>query len=212
LEFIKEFFEQIDGFFFSLQLNVFQMNVQEDQRLFQLVKQNSEDAFRKIYEKYWDQLYKIAFQKTGCKEDAGDIVQELFLDIWRKRSDITIEGSLASYLFTALKNKCINFLISKNNLRNKIQLIKANRPQLSNNVEEYTASNELKKVIVTEVENMPHKMQLVFTLSRNHDLPSNKIANLLSLSDQTVRNQISKAIKRLKQRLTNYKEDPGINL
>src|SRR5215470_16711891 len=68
-----------------------------------LTANDEQSAFRIIYERYWESLYRKAVARLGDTENAQDAVQEVFISLWRNRHTIQVEDSLAPYLFTALK-------------------------------------------------------------------------------------------------------------
>lgn len=173
-----------------------------DYDLLTLLRENDVKAFKEIYDKYWHKLFVIAVQKLPSKEDAGDLVQDLFLQIWKKRNDLNISGSLDAYLFISLKNRIFSFY-KKTQTEKRTHLTIVDKTSSVSNADPETllVAKELQGVVEIEILSMPEKMRNVFELSRNKNLCSQTIANHLSLSDQTVRNQISSALKRIKHRL-----------
>lgn len=66
-----------------------------DVELLEMLKANSEFAFNALYDRYWELLYINAFQKLRCQMTAEEIVQEIFLTLWKKRQDLELEISQA---------------------------------------------------------------------------------------------------------------------
>lgn len=173
-----------------------------DFELLTLLRANDVKAFRELYDKYWNKLFLLAVQKLPSKEDACDVVQDLFLQIWKKRNDLTICNSLDAYLFISLKNRICNFY-KKEQYERKMHLAIVDKTSsvAEADPEALLRAKELQGVVQKEVGSMPDKMRNVYELSRVTNLSSQAIANHLSISDQTVRNQISTALKRIKHRL-----------
>ncbi|WP_157986573.1 RNA polymerase sigma factor [Chitinophaga alhagiae] len=170
-----------------------------DATLVGLLKENSEQAFREIYDRHWKSLYETAFRKTS-PEDAGDLVQEIFLYLWKKRGTLQLEAQLNTYLHAALRHKIIDHY----RLRAQRGLYYENiLPGGALSSPDYE-TKELNGIIRAAVERMPSRMREIFILNRDGGLPSAEIARKLSLSDQTVRNQISTAIHRIREAVERY--------
>jgi len=67
-------------------------------------------AFTSLYRRYWESLFLTAVKVIRCKQDAADIVQEIFMSLWRRREELAITGSLAAYLQTSVKYKTIHYI------------------------------------------------------------------------------------------------------
>jgi RNA polymerase sigma-70 factor (ECF subfamily) len=178
-----------------------------DYELIKLMREKDDkQAFQLLYNKYWEKLYSIALLKVLDEDEASDIVQDLFVTIWIKRKELNINNNVDLYLFRSLKNRITNFYKRKYLTEEKINEFSINNPDKTNSDAESICSyKEVELIINKELENMPEKMKQVFLLSRDEQLSSKKISEMLSISDQTVRNQISKAIKRIKATLEKYR-------
>lgn len=177
-------------------------NIQNtDLEMVALVKQNNRDAFKNIYNKYWRSLYRYGIQLIHCRHDLEDILQDLFVSFWVKRGNLEIKTSLSGYLFKALKYKIINYI--EHNLVKKNYLHSLNSKAL--NFEDDSCllmeAHEMEEWITIGVNSLSPKVQQVFKLSRKGNLTIKEIALKLNSSDQTIKNQISKALKDLKSHL-----------
>ncbi len=183
------------------------MNNLSDKQLVEAIRRNDPWAFEALYNKYWAALFQTAYRKLQSEEDAKDIVQEVWLSLWRNIESINIENDLAPYLFTALRNKIIHFFRN-----NKVRLAYVTN-QLEVNVkdtseiQQHGALKELQSVLNEAVEEMPERMKEVYKLSRQTHLQVNEIAERLNISPQTVKNQLHNALKRLRKRLSQYDAD-----
>src|SRR5690606_11011378 len=81
-----------------------------DQVLFDLIKSDDKAAFKLVYDRYFDVLYIHAYKRLKDKEEAKDIVQEIFVILWDKRQQITLRINLLAYLYTAVRNKIFNVI------------------------------------------------------------------------------------------------------
>jgi RNA polymerase sigma-70 factor (ECF subfamily) len=177
-----------------------------DKELFLLLRRGNHTAFKVIYERYASTLIQFAFSKTGNRDDAKDCVQDVFVWLWQAGRDIQIaEGTraLEGYLKSAVKNKIIN-LVEK-----RLRQENYSKEALLNLVTEMPADinlshQELTSLVQKEINAMPVKMRTIFELSRESGLSNKEIAGQLSLSEQTVKNQLGNAKQRLRIKLEHY--------
>jgi RNA polymerase sigma-70 factor (ECF subfamily) len=180
----------------------------DDQVLLLLIQEEDYMAFDELYNRYWKKLYMIACKKTGCKEDAMDLVQDLFIEFWNKRKSIAITSSLGTYLVSCLYHKTFHYFRAKG-LQDKYVRNFQEFLQQSNQFE-YSSSSVLlheteleyellQEMINQAIEEMPEKMREVFHMTRTGELSVAEVAAALSISPQTVKNQVGNAMKRLKK-------------
>lgn len=162
------------------------------------MKQDDRHAFNEIYDRYWLKLYLSAFKRLRAKDESKDLVQDLFLTLWLKRHSLLINTSLSSYLFVAVKYRVINCIES--NIVRGTYLKSLNRAAMEwdNSTHEAIIGHDLEQVIDSGINRLSPKMKEVFELSRKENLSINEIADRLNISEQTVKNQISKALKILR--------------
>lgn len=173
----------------------------EDSELFSLVKRKDAAAYKEVYARYWEPLYRHAFTMLGSDEDAKDIVQELFFSLWERSIEITIQTSLSSYLYASVRNKVLN-LIEKNRVRKEYALFYEKTADAYECITDHALrERELKRLIEAEVNKLPEKMRNVFELSRNDHKSYKQIAESLDISEKTVKKQISNALKILRVKL-----------
>lgn len=172
-----------------------------DQELADLLKSGHQAVFAEIYNRYKGMLYLHAYRMIQNKEDARDVVQELFAAIWLNREKIVIKTTLSAYLYGAIRNRILDVIAHHkivNRYTDSLQdFLDAGETVTDNQIRE----KELKTIIETEISLMPLKMREVFELSRQQDLSHKQIANQLNISDKTVKKQISKAIKILRLKI-----------
>lgn len=185
-----------------------------DDKLLQLMQSGNQAAFATVYNRYWTELYQGAGKRLGNPSIAQDIVQDIMEKIWIKKHELTTSnGSLRPYLFTLLKYRIIDTLA--NTRRQDIcyhafgQLL----TMQEHNALEGLISKELQAAIDHTIASMPVNMQKVIVLSRQQNHSVADIAHLLSLSEQTVRNLLSQAVKRLKICVNQfYNDSPAASL
>ncbi len=170
-----------------------------DADLLQLVKQEDASAFRTLYDRYWRELYLKACKRVD-EDTAKDMIQEVMTTLWRRRDDITADkdGEIARYLYTALKYRIITYYAFTASEIRKITFFDCLMEIPSDNNLEI---KELKELIESEVCKLPVRMQQIFRMSREDDVSISEIAGQLNLSEQTVKNQLTTALKRLREKL-----------
>lgn len=173
-----------------------------DEEIFKLIiTEHNQEAYHILFERYWKKLYIKAFARLQNEEEAKDCVQNVFLTIWTKRDSLELPESVIAYLSASIRNSVFNHIKSQAARHAREEEFSQNsRTDTSHSLE----FKELENIIETEVQRMPDKMRQIFILSRENSLTGNEIAEKLDLSQQTVRNQISMAIKRLRLTVERY--------
>lgn len=167
------------------------------------LKAREEWAFEELYSSTRTWLFTVAYKLIGEETDAQDVVQEFFTDFWEKRLYNKVETNLKGYLLQSVRNRSINYSKKKKfeqtrarslvqDISHIIPSIKIERDQL-----EQAIDNALKKV--------PKMSAEVFKLHYLEGLSHLQIVKKQNVTRQTVRNQISQALKILRKELKNIK-------
>ena len=166
-----------------------------------LTANDEQFAFRVLYDRYWEDLYKKALCRLNNPEDAQDIVQEVFVSLWRNRSTIEVNDSLAPYLFTALKYAIIKLVYRKARKGISLPLSFLELEKYVSGIAEEVEYKELRSAIDREVASLPDRMREIYKLSRVNHLRNTEIAERLNISEQTVKNTLTITLKRLKSKV-----------
>lgn len=172
-----------------------------EQELASLLKLGDETAYTEIFNRYKYILHNHAVNKLRDREEARDIIQEVFTYLWHKRDTIVFKSSLSAYLFGAVKHAILNRVAHMQVEEKYYDSIKAFSIRGEVFTDHLVRENQLKKLIELEIQQLPPKMRLVFELSRNQNLSHKEIADKLSISEQTVSKQVTNALKILKNKL-----------
>ncbi|WP_316737748.1 RNA polymerase sigma-70 factor [Pedobacter aquatilis] len=174
-----------------------------DNELFDLVQLRDKYAFEEIYERFNGLLFIYACKLVSEKEDARDIVQEIFVYLW-SNPNIKIKSQLSAYLYTAVRYKVFDWL-DKNKSKSNYLLSLENFIEQGNCItDDYIREREFASIIEKEVSLLPPKMRQIFEMSRQQHLSQKEIAEILHLSDKTVKKQMSNALKVLRLKLTSF--------
>lgn len=163
------------------------------------LKNGSYKAFERIYQMYAKRLFAYSLQFTKSQEESEEIVQDVFMRLWTNRAKIRQEDTLRSLLFIMTKHYLINAFRTKINQPEYEEYI-----QYVNEHSVDDASYQLEyQEFVTKfraiLKTLPETQQRVITLSKIEQFSNKEIADKLSLSEQTVKNQLSLGLKTLKE-------------
>ncbi len=171
------------------------------------INEGNEEAFKVLFELYYGKLLYFAQSYISNKEDAEEIVQDVFVKIWKKRRKIAT--NINGYLFKTTKNACLDYLRSKKNKLNVsgnlVQLeALLNFHALSDNDASSLIKKELEQKIQAGIELLPEKCKKVFVKSRIEGLKNKEISDELDISVKTVENHMSKAIRHMRLHLREF--------
>jgi len=174
-----------------------------DEELFCLMQDGEKYAFEEIYERFNGLLYIYACKLVSDREDARDIVQEVFVYLW-SNPNIKIKSQLSAYLYTAVRYKIFDWLDKNRSKSNYLQSLEKFIDCGDCITDNYIREKEFASIIEKEVSLLPPKMRQIFEMSRQQHLSQKEIAELLHLSDKTVKKQMSNALKVLRLKLTSF--------
>jgi RNA polymerase sigma-70 factor (ECF subfamily) len=166
-----------------------------EENLFRLLCQGDRKAFDQVYHIYWHRLFLYVVKVIQDKDAAQDIVQEIFVSLWLRRTEIANQSTLSGYLFTAARFKGINFVQDQLKKGRHAESLVNHFSQRQDTLNEAIEAKELKTIIDVELEKLPAKMREVFVLSRRDNLSHREISDKLQISDKTVKKQINNVLK-----------------
>lgn len=172
-----------------------------DHSLSELLKSGSHEAYNEIYKRYFGLMFIDACKRTASKEDAQDIVQETFINLWNRREYLDPEKSIAGYLYAAMRNKVIDWFTHQEVNSKHINSFKAFYETGTCITDHAIREKQLASIIEREIDALPPRMREIFILSRRANLSHKQIAQQLDLSELTVKTQVKHALKILRIRL-----------
>ena len=165
------------------------------------LRSGRESAYRQLFDQYYQKLVVFAYKYLEDLESARDIVQEFYLYLYESRHSISIQISLKSYLYTAVKNRCLN-QVKHEQVKEKHRNMRRSEENVSGpDLEEIMDAVELEARVYEIVSKLPDKCRQIYIMSRVDGKRNREIADELNLSVRTVETQISKALKSLKNSL-----------
>lgn len=155
-------------------------------------------AFEALFKLHYRPLCAFAIQYVKDMDQAEDLVQDLFFRLWMDREKTKVTSSLKSYLFQAVRNRCLNVLKVQGRLRSLVEEVDDGMEEEVRTEDEHA---ERAARVNAAIDSLPEERRKVFKLSRHEGLKYHEIAERLGISVKTVENQMGKALKTLREEL-----------
>lgn len=167
-----------------------------ENELLRNMSNGDQHALTIIYQRYWENLYKIALHIVKDEETAEDVIHDVFVNIWTCRKKLQIKTSLGSYLQSSVKYKCFEKLRrSKRNVHVELTEETSNLSIYNHCTIEF---NELQSKLDAIIDAMPIKSKHIFRLSRDENMSYFEISKKMNLSVKSIEYHISKVIRQLR--------------
>lgn len=177
------------------------LNKLTDDNLLELLKNDNKASFEELYNRYWAKLYSHAYKRVQKEEIAEEIVQDFFTSLWINRTRLSIAISFKSYTYAAVRNLVFKFYQKEYSHKKYQEVAKLQATECDYSTEHLIDYNDLVRTIEKEVETLSPKCQGVYRLSRNEYKSNKEIANILQISEKTVENHMTRALKVLRYSL-----------
>ncbi len=171
-----------------------------DKVLVKLLKADNETAFKEVYNRYWNPLYKKTYNKIRRHDIAEEIVQNVFVKLWEKRTTSAILH-LENYLQTAVKYQVINHFKSLLIKEKYINSLKEKNFETEDAAATKFLVDDLNLIINKAIHELPEKTQMIFNLSRSENYSVKQISESMHLSEKAVEYHITKSLARLRLHL-----------
>lgn len=172
----------------------------EESVLHKQIKEGVESAFESVFKELYAPLSGYAVKYLKDLEQAEEVVQDVFCTLWEKRQNINITISLSSYLYTSVRNRCLNEIRRQKNRTSQSQQELEEIPDNDTRIEDL----ELDQQIEEAIRNLPEMSRKVFEMSRMEGLKYKEIADKLGITVKAVEANMSRALKKLRNDLKDY--------
>lgn len=165
-----------------------------------MIKEDNVFAFDCLFQKYHYRIYRFAYLILKVREDAENIVQDVFLNLWINRNRIERDVSVRYYLFTSAHNSSISLLrvrLKEEKFLEKLKLLQKENYESP----DYEDTTELEKRIYKIVETLPERQKEVYILHGKEGMKYAEISKRLNISEKTVENHISRALKYIRKKM-----------
>lgn len=157
-----------------------------------------EQVFKELYREYFVKLYRFTISIVHCRQSAEEIVHDVLINLWKKRSSFHEIENLNTYLYVSVKNLSLNYLrkqgkhvyVDDEALYNKTAYTSVDPESVMISKEKVEALNGF-------INNLPLKCKLIFKLIKDDGMKYKEVAALLNISVKTVENQLTIAIKKI---------------
>ena len=171
----------------------------EENLILDRIKKHDKEAFRFLYEYYFTKIVLFAESYLYDEEEARDLVQDLFFHLWDHSEALHVTTSIKSYLFTSVRNRCLNILRDR-----KIRDEHNNKlfeAQLFSGTEDVVIDEEIQQRLQEALDSLPDKCREIILLKVVEGKKNKEIANQLNIAETTVKTQVQRAYRMLREKL-----------
>lgn len=161
------------------------------------IRTGNEVAFRELFYLYSKRLYLWAYKITQNSLAAEDIVQDFFVYYWEKRESLSFHPSFAAYAFRSIYNTSLNYLRDNERFIHGYEIT---IDLIDSNVEEEDLQ-ELKRALLKAIDELPSRCKEIFVMATLEKKKYTEVADMLGISVNTVKVQVSKAYRILKEKI-----------
>lgn len=179
-----------------------------DRELLDRLRTGSRDAFDTIFRQHYAPLVIVAVSILHDRGTAEDVVQDVMLELWRRREALAIETTLRSYLFRATRNRALN-RIRHEQVTRRAEPLLAPDPAVQPAADRRLHEHEIAGAVQRAVAELPARCREVFELSRVQGLKYAEIADVMNISIKTVEAQMGKALRLIRERLAPWLPQGG---
>lgn len=173
-------------------------NSNNEQELIYLITQGSELAFAKLFDHYRNYIYSIALKLTRSTIVAEEIVQDVFLKIWIRKSGLNEIENFSAYLFAITRNETYKILKQIAKSHNAALPAEDNELPAHDNTEDHVIGKEYTSLLQKAVDRLPQQQKEVYRLVKEEELKRKDVANLLHLQPETVKFHLAQAMKNIR--------------
>jgi len=180
------------------------MQSHTDEELVVLLNEDNEQAFRVLYDRYWKRMLVKAYAQLGSHADAEEVVQDAFINLWKRRNKLQLKYSFHTYIACVVRYE-VMARMAKNKTAEHISIneeLEEGTPDDA--TRQWLDFDDLSRQLEDAVQALPEKCQLVFRLSREQGLSEKQIAENLEISPKTVEAHMSKALRSLRSAIGQF--------
>jgi RNA polymerase sigma-70 factor (family 1) len=164
----------------------------------QIARNDDTFAYKELFVSFYNPLLRFAVTLVKSREQAEEVVSDVFINVWEKRKRINSITNLKVYLFIAVKNTSLNYLSRQNkNLTDSVDEAGIEFKSIYFDPEQLMVTAEMVARIKAAIEELPPKCKLIFKLIKEEELKYRDVADILNISLKTVESQITIALKKI---------------
>lgn len=182
------------------------MQEEKEQVVFQRMRRGDERAFEYFFRKYVKVLHAYALGFLKEKEEAEDVVQEVFIYLWEHREELRDVEGLEGYLKRAVWNRCVNVRKREETRRRHEQEMRNDVPEADDWLEEKELK-ETRERLLEALEELPERCREIFKMSALEGMKYREIAERLDVTENTVKTQVKLGYKRMREVAARLKDE-----
>jgi len=180
------------------------------------LKRNDEKAYRQCYDLYCAMVYNTSLSFLQNETDAEDVMQEVFVEVFRSIKNFKEESSLSTWIYRITINKCIDFSAHKKRkkrftfitgLYQKDSGEPVTHPKNFEHPGVQMENRELAKILFTAIEQLPEKQKVVFILSKIEGQSQKEIVAIMQMNEKAIESLLQRAKARLRDLLGSYYDE-----
>lgn len=179
------------------------ISTNSDGELLDAIRKSDSAAFAELFKRYWKRVHAMTYSRVRSEEVTKEIVQDLFISLWDKRESLVIKN-LPAYLYTAVKNRVLNYIESQVVRQKHWDYYKQFIPERENVTENDVELNELMEALEDGIDQLPEKSRTIFKLNRLEGHSVSEIANSLNLSEKAIQYHLTKSMKTIRLHMKDH--------
>ena len=174
-----------------------------EQDIVSAIRNQDKDVFESLYKEHYSQLFALAFRYVRNAPAAEEIVHDVFLMIWKKAEQLTIQHSIKSYLYKSVVNTSLNYIKKEKTQREKQDVYMKVSSKDAQDKDQEDQQEALLLSLENAIEILPPKCREVMYLSRFGKLKQQEIADQMQISVKTVKNHLTYGFQKIREYLGN---------
>ena len=170
------------------------------------LREGDETALRQLFNRHYPLLLSDVYRIVPDEDSCQDLAQEVFVELWRKRAELDIHTSLRAYLRRAAVNRALTFLKNQRRLLFDGNDWSGEEDRSAHDIRRQEEQETMEQALHRAIATLPEKCRVVFSLSRFEQRSHREIAELLGISVKTIENQITKAMRMLRDTLVRHSD------
>lgn len=163
----------------------------------QIAIHGDQAAYKELYLTFYKALMQFAYSMVRSHETAEEIVSDVFINLWKKKEELTKIQNLRLYLFVSTKNTALNYLRAQKKPLLQAEQYQVQLQSIYFDPERLMITAEMVKRVQAAIRKLPPRCQLIFKLVKEDGLKYREVAELLDLSLKTIENQVATATRKL---------------
>lgn len=170
--------------------------------LHRIQHKSDQKAFQELFMLIAPQLLSFGYMYTKNKFIAEEIVDDIFLNLWKNRNRISEIKNIKTYLYTGVRNGIFNYFARDNHRKNlDLEQIADTQLQITIDPEQIFVTSEMRDTLETAINLLPSRCRMIFKMIKEDGLKHKEVAQILNLSQKTVENQLTIAIRKIRHEI-----------